>query len=345
MQNKKIIITLFFCLLTVQSMIGQTQQFNNDKLKQIDSIYSGLNNPKIEVGFAIAFMVREKDLFPEGIAYDPLTRQLFLSSIRKDKILAIDQLGNQTDFISPKQDGMQHSLGLKVDVVRRRLWIISNSDWGPHVISAVHIYDIDSKTLIKSFFTEKKRVPVFNDLVLTENGGAFISDVEGNSIYQVPSDLSKVELFVQSDALLVGANGLAIRPDNSFLYAASLTKGIVLIDLSDKTIQQVANNSSIQANGIDGLMLYKNSLIGIANGDYDLTKHYIARYQLSNDGLEIVSATMIDVHNPLFATPTTGFLTGNEFYCLAATYLQFFTMRGGIDPRVQNPFVLKYILN
>jgi hypothetical protein len=293
----------------------------------------------------IVFTIQEIDLFPEGIAYDPMTKQLFLSSIRKDKILAIDQSGNQTNFISPKQDGMLHSLGLKVDAVRRRLWAVSNSDWGPQVISAVHIYDIDSKTLIKSFFTEKKSVPVFNDLVLTENGGAFISDVEGNSIYQVPSDLSKVELFVKSNALLVGANGLAISPDNSFLYAASLTKGIIRVDLNDTTIHQVTNNSSIQANGIDGLMLYKNSLIGIANGSYDITKHYVARYQLSNDGLEIVSATMIDEHNPLFATPTTGFITGDEFYCLAATYLQFYTIGGGIDPRVKNPLVLKYFLN
>ncbi len=293
----------------------------------------------------IAYKIEEKDLFPEGIAYDPITKQLFLSSIRKDKILAVDQLGNQTDFILPKQDGMLHSLGLKVDAARRRLWAVSNSDWTSNVISAVHIYDIDSKMLIKSFFTGRKNGLVFNDLVLTITGGAFISAVENSSIYQIPSDLSKVELFVNSNSLLVGVNGLALSPDDTFLFAASLTKGIIRIDLNSKTMKQVTNNSSIKANGIDGLMLYKNSLIGIANGEADLTKHYIARYQLNEDGSEIISASMIDEHNPLFATPTTGFITGDEFYCLAATYLHFFRLGGGIDPRVKNPIVLKYYLN
>jgi hypothetical protein len=293
----------------------------------------------------IAFTIEEKDLFPEGIAYDPITKQIFLSSIRKDKILAVDQLGNRTDFISPKQDGMLHSLGLKVDAARRRLWVVSNSDWTSNVISAIHIYNIDSKILIKSFFTERGSGLVFNDLVLTITGGAYISAVENSSIFEIPSDLNKVELFVKSNSLLVGANGLALSPDDSLLYAATLTKGIVRIDVNSKTIQQITNNTSIKANGIDGLLFYKNSLIGIANGESALTKHYIARYQLSGDGSEIVSASMIDEHNPLFATPTTGFIFGDEFYCLAATYLHYFTLGGYIDPRVGNPIILKYYLN
>jgi len=70
----------------------------------------------------IAFTVNEKDIFPEGITYDSKTEQFFLSSILKEKIIAVDRAGNQTDFIKSRQDDMYGSLGLKVDAERRRLW-------------------------------------------------------------------------------------------------------------------------------------------------------------------------------------------------------------------------------
>jgi hypothetical protein len=213
------------------------------------------------------------------------------------------------------------------------------------MISAVHIYNIDTRKLIKSFFTAKGKVPTFNDLVLSESGGAFISDYGGNSIYKVPSDLSNVELFLRSDSLLAGANGMAISPDNSFLYVASNTKGIVIVKLKSKTIQPIINLKAIDTKGIDGLMLYKNSLISIFNGDQDMSKHHIARYQLSNDGREILSQSIIDKNNPMFSEPTTGVIIGDDFYCIAATYLRYFTGEEQIDKsKLRNPIVLKYNL-
>ena len=236
----------------------------------------------------IAFTIDEKDLFPEGITYDSKTKQFFLSSLYKEKVIAIDKSGKQSDFIQSRQDGMLRSLGMKVDVERRRLWIVSDSDWSDSLISVVHIFNIDTKKLERKLFTEKGKIPAFNDLIVTKDGDAYISDWKGNSIYYVPSDLSKVELFLKSDSLLVGANGMAASPDNSFLYVSSYEEGIVLVDLKSKSINPIGNQMSVDTRGIDGLMLYKNSLIGISNGDTDLNKHYIARYELGTDGREII---------------------------------------------------------
>lgn len=38
----------------------------------------------------IAFRISEKDLIPEGIAYDPATASFFVSSIFKNKIIRIE---------------------------------------------------------------------------------------------------------------------------------------------------------------------------------------------------------------------------------------------------------------
>jgi hypothetical protein len=293
----------------------------------------------------IAFTLDEKDLFPEGITYDSRTEQFFLSSILKEKIIAVDRTGNQTDFVRPRQDGMYGSLGLKVDAERRRLWAISYGEWEDQIISAVHIYDIDSKKLVKKFVTEKNKIPAFNDLVVTKNGGAFITDWIGNGIYQIPPDLSRVELFLKSDNLLHTPNGINISPDNSFLYVASHWNGIMIVDLVTKEIRPIINRLAVDTKGIDGLMLYKNSLIGILNPNNDSSQYCIARYQLSDDGREILAASIIDQNNPLFVIPTTGVIVNDDLYCLAATYLHLYTTTGSIDTnQLKNPTVLKYKL-
>ncbi|RPH28915.1 MAG: hypothetical protein EHM93_18035 [Bacteroidales bacterium] len=325
--TKTVQIALIMVLLSKGNIFSQ----DRSNLKKIPS--------------TIAFEVSENDLFPEGITYDSKTKLFFLSSIQKNKVLAIDSESNCFDFIKPGQDSMFRSLGMKVDVQRRRLWVVSSSDWDERMMSAVHIYNIDTRKLIKSFFTAKGKVPTFNDLILTESGSAFISDYGGNSIYQVPSDLSNVELFLKSDSLLAGANGMAISPDNSFLYVASNTKGIVIVKLKSKTIQPIINLKAIDTKGIDGLMLYKNSLISIFNGDGDMSKHHIAHYQLSNDGREIISQSIIDKNNPMFSEPTTGIIVGDDLYCLAATYLRSFTGSKQVDiSKLGKPRVLKYNL-
>jgi len=293
----------------------------------------------------IAFTVAEKDLFPEGIAYDSKTKLFFVSSIQKNKVIAVDSKNTCFDFVKQGQDSMFRSLGMKVDVQRRRLWIVSNSDWDDKMMSAVHIYNIDTKKLIKKFFTEKNRIPTFNDLIITKTGAAYISDYGGNSIYHVPADLSKVELFLKSDSLLVGANGMDLSPDNLYLYVASDTQGIVLVDLKSKQIKPISKQIAAESRGIDGLMLYQNSLIAILNGDPDMGKHHIARYQLSADGQTITSASIIDQNNPLFNQPTTGVIVGDELYCLAVTNLRLFGT--GIDANsvlLKNLLVLKYCL-
>jgi len=293
----------------------------------------------------IAFTIDEKELFPEGITYDSKTEQFFLSSILKEKIIAIDRAGNQTDFIKSRQDDMYGSLGLKVDTERRRLWAISYGEWGDNIISAVHIYDIDSKKLVKKFVTEKNKIPAFNDLILTDNGGAFITDWIGNRIYQIPPDLSRVELFLKSDNLLHTPNGINISPDNSILYVASHWNGIMIVDLATREIRPIINRLAVDTKGIDGLMLYKNSLIGILNPSNDPSQYCIARYQLSDGGREILAAYIIDQNNPLFVIPTTGVIVNDELFCLAATYLNLYTATGSIDTKLlKNPIVLKYKL-
>jgi hypothetical protein len=101
----------------------------------------------------------------------------------------------------------------------------------------------------------------------------------------------------------------------------------------------------VDTKSIDGLMFHKNSLVGILNPN-DANLHCIVRYYLSDDGKEIIGAVIIDRNNPLFAIPTTGVISGDELYCLAATLLDQLSVSGNYDiAKLKNPLVLKYKLN
>jgi len=292
----------------------------------------------------VAFVVDEIDLIPEGITFDAKTNRFFLSSKNKDKVIAIDQLGNYKDFITSRQDSMLSSLGLKIDVERRRLWAVSNRLFSDGKVSAVHVFNADNGELIKRFFTPFQHQYHLNDLILTDSGDAYITDTQSDHIFTIPADLSRLTVFM-TDSLISAPNGIALSPDNSILYIESHYNGILLVNISNKTVRPIGNPMSLETGGIDGLMYYKNSLICIANSQHE-NFDYIVRYQLSKNGCEIIAASVIDKANPAFLTPTTGVIADDCLYVLAATCLGIYNSNQ-MDQKdmLKNPLVLKYQLN
>ena len=52
----------------------------------------------------VIFTKTEKDVIPEGITIDPADRTIYVSSIARKKIIAIDTNGTNKDFIITNQD-------------------------------------------------------------------------------------------------------------------------------------------------------------------------------------------------------------------------------------------------
>ena len=71
-----------------------------------------------------AFSLKEKDLIPEGITYDPRQQKFYVSSIYKRKIVGINLDGTSFDFAGEAQDGLYSTLGMKVDAARNHLWVM-----------------------------------------------------------------------------------------------------------------------------------------------------------------------------------------------------------------------------
>ncbi len=295
---------------------------------------------------AVAFELDEIDLIPEGIAYDPVARRFFIGSISKEKIVAVDASGKASDFVVSRRGGLRRTLGLKVDAKRRRLWALSNDTVRPKSASFVHVFDAASGRLLKMFRGPSDHATIFNDLVLTTDGGAFITDSRGSALFWVPPDLSRLELFLSSGGAFDTPNGIAVSGDDSYLYVASDTKGIILVDPKTLACRPIAPLAAADTRGIDGLMLFGKSLVGIVNGVDDFDKHRIVEFRLDAAGTGIVTTRTIDEKNPLFSAPTTGVIVDGTLYCLARTCVHLFE-RGKITDagRLQKPLVLKYELD
>ena len=76
----------------------------------------------------VAFTVPEKDLFPEGLAYDEAKHAFYMGSMYRRKIVRITDKGEVSDFVKPDLYHLQPIGGVHVDPDDQSLWAASDPD-------------------------------------------------------------------------------------------------------------------------------------------------------------------------------------------------------------------------
>ena len=264
----------------------------------------------------VAFTVPEKDLLPEGIAYDPGEKCFYIGSMWKSKILKIGRAGAIREFAREKQDGLRSVAGMKVDAERRILWLASfvAQPWGkvaPDEIgwSAIFKYDLRTGKLIKKYEVDNREAGhLFNDLTLTHSGDVFITDSSRGEIWSITHEADALEFFFRSDEFMY-TNGITTGSDDQTLYVASPGNGIFRIAIPSKECRLVSHPAEMTLSAVDGLYYHENSLIAI-QPRYDR----VARFYLDKKGFAVERLEIIEAHNPIFDFPTTGCIAGGTFY-------------------------------
>ncbi|MBN1199961.1 MAG: MBL fold metallo-hydrolase [Bacteroidales bacterium] len=274
----------------------------------------------------IAYRIPENDLIPEGIAYSSSTNSFYIGSIFKTKIIRVNaETGVYMDFIPSDNPGLQ-VLGMTVDERTGSLWACANGIKNGHEIAAVIRFDLhDGKQLTYVEFADT--VPVlFNDLALDNDGNVYFTNSSGETIYRIDHRTGAMTPFIEGKNIAC-PNGITISPDNKFLYVASETNGIRIIDIEKKIIVGEKDTTFIST-GIDGLKYYQNSLIGIQNGVWSESEIKICRYFLNEAGNGIVAMEIIDQDNFYFNIPTTFVIVKDHLFCLATSQLRNLSKSG-----------------
>ncbi len=285
----------------------------------------------------VAFRIAEKDLIPEGIAYDPTSRSFFVSSIHKNKIIRIDERNKVTDFIKSGKEGIGQALGMKVS--EGKLWVCSNTGKGnAQDRSMVHAFDLASGDLVNKWILPPGEIHLFNDLAIDSHGNVIVSDSEYGAIYRVNPNLSNVELLIK-DARLQYVNGITIAPDDAVIV--NTFKGFFKINTATQELKALPF-PNYYVIGIDGLCFYKQSLIGIQNITYPVC---INQYTLNSSYDKIENARVLVSNHPLFDIPTTGVVVDDWFYFIANSQISNLN-KDKIDPtKLKEILIMKVKLN
>jgi hypothetical protein len=292
----------------------------------------------------IAFRIPEKDLIPEGIAHDPAEDAFYLGSINKSKILKITRGGKISEFVATGDAGLKQVLGMKV--LNGKLWACNNTPSYDSVNRDSFIHVVDTKTgkVEKVFPLSDGQKHLFNDLVFTKNGDAYITDSEGGAIYKIRKDGDAVEEFVPVQTLQY-PNGIIVSSDDTkILVSVGTSQGVISIDLATKEIKPV-QHEKFMFFGIDGFYRYKDSWIGVQNV---LFPESIVKINPGKNEMSIEKLELLVANHELFDSPTTGVIVKDEFYFIANSQLmQIIGNRGVIkNPKELNEtFILKIKLN
>jgi hypothetical protein len=255
-----------------------------------------------------AFRTAEKDLIPEGLAYDARRNVFLLSSLNRRKIVEIGRDGAISDFVPADRFGLLPVLGIRINPNDGTVWADSFTD--SRRTELLH-FD-DAGRLLGRFKPEGSARHGFNDLVVRKSGEVITTDSLANNVYRFdPASQSFRALPIHRP--LFYPNGIALSDDDHALYIAD-SLGVVSVDLASGESHDVDPGPRSTLAGIDGLYWYHGSLIGIQNG---IGSPRVAVFRLSSDGLRVTRTTVLENHSNLCVLPTTGAIRGSDFFFIA----------------------------
>ncbi len=301
-----------------------------------------------------AFELREPDLIPESVVYDPVSDSFFVSSIRKRKIVRRMADGTEQDFARDRDgDATLYAVfGLAVDAERRRLWattggIVNMEDFQPEDDgdSALLVFDLDSGVMLRRVEIADEAQHRFNDVTVASDGGVYVSDNvnPGSGVYHLapgtevlqrldPGSVDAAasqQVDSQQVEYLRSAQGLVLSADERILYLADYSYGLQGLELTSGTWFDVAGPDDLPLLAIDGLARHGNDLIAIQNG---LRPHRVLRLRLSPDGRRVLAGERLQLGHPRFREPTLGTVVGDRFVYVANSQWDRFDREGRLAP-------------
>lgn len=251
-----------------------------------------------------AFTLPGEKVFPEGIAADPRTGTVYVGSYVDGTIYRARSGGRAAEvFLPAGTDGRHTANGLRVDA-HHRLWVTDST-------SGVSVYDTRSGARLAHFEVAGGGPRFVNDLTITPDGTAYLTDSVRAVVYRVtPDQLAAGAGPLQPAYDLSGAltpspagsfslNGITADPAGRFLLTVDMTAGdLHRIDLRSGTVSRVALSGG-DLKTADGLDLAPGGALRAAQN----TRNTLSRWQVSPDGTR--ARLTHSITDPSLQIPTT----------------------------------------
>ena len=299
--------------------------------KQFEAIGRLIDQNRTPISNSRTLLELADDLIPEDIAFDSDSRRFLVTSIRRRKVIWIDEDRKTGDWLTEGQDDLWAALAIGIDPHHKTVWVTTEAmpqATGYHDAdrnrSALRAYDLRTAKLLKHLEVPDRETPhELGDLTIAPDGTVFVSDGKTGRLYRATRNSTELDLlsagFASPQAPVVWS---AKR-----VLVADYTLGILAIDLQSKTISPIKHPLEIPLNGIDCLMKWGRQLIAVQNGT---NPPRVIRFHLSPSNDEVTRADVLERNSEYLGTPTHGVVRDSRFYYLANTGFENFDAQGAI---------------
>jgi sugar lactone lactonase YvrE len=310
------------------------------------------NGRPISTG-APAFTIPDPQLHPEDIAYDAATRTFYVSSMKRRKIVRVDQRGTATDFVPEGADGegTWSVLAVAVDSARRLLWATTNAlgpmggfapaDSGRGALLA---YDLATGRLRGRWEAPRDRGPhELGELAVGAGGDVYVSDGRQGVLWVLRRGADALAPLVD-DGTFFSPQGIAVRPDGR-LFVADYVRGVAIVDPAagappSRRVQWLTHPDAVPLSGVDGLALAGRRLLLVQNGT---TPRRVVQLALDDALARVTASTVLESATPVLSEPTHGVVVGDAFYVIANSGWDRVAPDGSLKPGavLEAPVVLR----
>ncbi|MEU9004908.1 SMP-30/gluconolactonase/LRE family protein [Streptomyces sp. NPDC048551] len=251
-----------------------------------------------------AFTLPGAKVYPEGIAADSRTGTVYVGSYADGTVYRARPGARTAEvFLPAGTDGRHTANGLRVDG-RGRLWVTDST-------TGVAVYDTRTGARLAHFEVPGSGPRFINDLTITPDGTAYLTDSARPVIYRVtPAQLRTgsgaltpaydlTGHLTPSPAGSFALNGIVSDPAGRYLLAVDMTAGdLHRVDLADGALSRVTLTGG-DLKAADGLDLSPDGTLRVAHN----TPNTLTRWQLAPDGTRArLTRTLTD---PALQIPTT----------------------------------------
>ncbi|GJD53577.1 Virginiamycin B lyase [Methylobacterium crusticola] len=230
----------------------------------------------------------ENSRFPESVT-SVSDGTLFVSSITDGGVLKIQGDGAATTaFLRPGVHGTRSTFGLLADERRGTLWVASNDATilgapGPTSEEGGWVKALDLATgALKLSVRLPGGKALANDFALDAQGTLYVTNTLAPQILRLRPGATKFDVFVESEALKDGLDGIAFGTDGNLYVNTFLGGGLFRIDVKDGAAGRVTKLETTRSLKFpDGLRPFKDGFLMVEGSGA------LSRVRISGDGARI----------------------------------------------------------
>ena len=223
-----------------------------------------------EVSGAGRYVLPGEQVFPEGVAYQSETGDFYVGSTTDGTVFRGNVEGSPKEakvFLEPERDGRTTAIGMEVDKEGRLF--IAGGETG-----RIFVYDTERADLVRRLDTPDAEATFLNDVAVTPDGDAYLTDSMRPVLFRVTSTgggVGEAEPWLNFEGTPAeyeegfNLNGIDATEDGRYLVAVQSNTGeLFRIDTESKDVAEIDLGGETLANG-DGLLLDGRTVYVVRN--------------------------------------------------------------------------------